>query len=266
MRDMADGRREPHWHEAIFGDYYDEGDDYGHRRKNGMSDWLIVYTISGEGYFRTPGGESVCGEGQVGLLRPEVPHEYGTVKGKRWEFLWIHYPGLPENDYLPQEEVHIEPLPEGHVRERVERAFRNVLHDSLERSGLWRQLCENAIREVLLLLARRLDKPIDPRIELALQLLNRSLKTEIRVDDVAREIGLSPSRLSHLFKQETGVTMLTHVNRMRVRKAALLLGHRGLTASEAAEEAGFNNYNHFAEQFRKEYGVSPRTYRSGSPN
>ncbi|MFC5531329.1 helix-turn-helix domain-containing protein [Cohnella yongneupensis] len=251
------------WEGPIFGDYYDKGDDYSHWRPDGMQDWLIAYTLSGEGYIRTPGGEVICGAGQVALLRAGAPHEYGTVRGKRWEFLWIHYPGLPENSYLTGAEVYIGTLPEGAVRERVESAFRRVLQDSLNRTELWMPLCENAIREVILLLAQRKDKQFDPRIEHTLQVLSRSMKEEIRVDDIARQIGLSVSRLSHLFKEQTGYSILEHVNRMRIRQAALLISHRGRNASEAAEEVGFNNYNHFAAQFRKVYGVSPRAYRGG---
>lgn len=245
----------------IFGDLYDADDAYRTSRPQGMRDWLIVYTLAGEGYFRTPSGERRCEEGQVALLRSGVPHEYGTLPGERWRFLWIHYPGLPENGYLPDDEVWIESLPEGALRERIERSFRHVLQDSRERLEFWQPLCENSLREMLLLLARRTNRRLDPRIEQTLQLLSRSMKEEIRMDALARQVGLSVSRLSHLFKLETGHSVMEHVNRMRVRQAALLMERQGRHAAEAALDVGYQNYNHFAEQFRKYIGVNPRTYR-----
>ncbi|WP_339223682.1 helix-turn-helix domain-containing protein [Paenibacillus sp. FSL W7-1332] len=246
---------------TIFGDHFDQDDAYRLRRPHGMKDWLLVYTLHGEGYVRTPAGEKRCGPGQLGLLRANIAHEYGTVKGKRWNFLWIHYPGLPENRMLRYEEFLVETLPDERVRGRVEQAFRNVLQDSLDRLDLWEALCENSLREILLLLAQRMNKRLDPRVEQTLGLLSRSLKEDIRIDEISREIGISGSRLAHLFKQETGYTIVEHLNQMRVRHAALLMTHSGRTANEAALDVGFNSYNHFADQFRKQYGVSPRQYR-----
>ncbi|MEC0178576.1 helix-turn-helix domain-containing protein [Paenibacillus favisporus] len=251
---------------AIFGDHFEKDDTYRLHRPDGMRDWLLVYTLSGDGYFLTPSGKKGCGAGQLGLLRSGVPHEYGTVRGSCWNFLWIHYPGLPENAYLPEDDILIETLSEERVKDRIERAFRNVLQDSRDRSVLWKPLCENAIREVLLLLAQRTKKRFDPRIEQTLGILSSRMKEEIRVDLLAREVGLSPSRLAHLFKAETGRTIVQHVNQMRIRQAALLMKHSGRLAVEAAIEVGFGNYNHFADQFRKYYGVTPREYRNPSPS
>jgi AraC family transcriptional regulator of arabinose operon len=245
---------------TIFGGHFDEDDTYHTRRKQGMSDWLMVYTIEGEGYFRTPAEEKLCGAGQLVILRSGVPHEYGTVRGKRWNFVWAHYQKLPESDYLPYEELFIHTLPDGYMRKRVYRRFQNLLHDSTDRSGFWSALCENALREIILLIAQRLEKKLDTRIEQALQILTQSMKEGVRIDDLAKAVGLSASRLSHLFKQEMGESIVEHLNRMKLRQAALLMEHMGRTATEASLDVGFNNYNHFATLFRKGYGFSPRNF------
>ncbi|TFE29463.1 helix-turn-helix domain-containing protein [Cohnella luojiensis] len=245
---------------TIFGGHYDEDESYSIPRPKGMKDWLIFYTLSGEGFIRTPSGEKRCGTGQIGLLKSGVPHEYGTVAGQRWNFVWAHFQKLSETDYLPDEEALIHALPEGHMRERVYRDFQNLLHDSRDRSAFWHTLCENSLRDIILLIAQRLEKKIDSRIEHALQFLTRSMKNEIRIDDLARYAGLSASRFSHLFKQEIGESVVEHLNRMRLRQAALLMEHMGRTATEASLDVGFNNYNHFATLFRKTYGLSPRGF------
>ncbi len=247
-------------HAAVIGGHFDEDDTYRIRRPKGRGDWLIVYTIGGEGYFRTPAGEKRCGVGELGLLRSGVPHEYGTVQGHRWNFIWAHFHKLSETDYLPEEEVLIHTLPEGYLRKRVYRTFQNLLYDSRDQSGFWNALCENSLREVILLIAQRLEKKLDTRIEHTLQLLSQSMKKEIRIEALAKAVGLSTSRLSHLFKQETGESILEHLNNKRLRQAALLMEHMGRTATEASFDVGFNNYNHFAALFRKSYGVSPRDY------
>ncbi|MCA0754787.1 helix-turn-helix domain-containing protein [Paenibacillus sp. N4] len=245
---------------TLFGGHFDESDDYRYRRPNGMDDWLIFYTIQGNGYLKTAEGEKRCDAGQLGFLRAGVPHEYGTVPGSRWNFYWVHFQKLPEIDYLPQEEAIVAAIPEGHMRSRVELAFENILSDSRERSSFWHLLCETSLREVILLAAQQLNQRLDPRIEHALQYLSRHMSDSIRIEDLAKAVGLSASRLSHLFKQETGESVVEHLNRLRLRQAALLMVHMGRNASEAALDVGFNNYNHFAALFRDMFGCSPRSY------
>lgn len=244
----------------LFGGHFDESDAYRHRRPDGMSEWLIFYTVEGCGYLRTPASEKQCHAGQLGLLRAGIQHEYGTVPGGRWNFYWVHFQKLPEIDYLPNEEVIVASMPEGHLQRRVKHAFENILIDSREQSNFWHMLCKNSLREVILLAAEQLNRRLDSRIELAIHYLSRHMSDVIRIEDLARAVGLSVSRLSHLFKQETGESVIEHLNRLRLQQAALLMAHMGRNASEASLDVGFNNYNHFAALFRQRFGCSPRSY------
>ncbi|WP_372633074.1 helix-turn-helix domain-containing protein [Cohnella sp.] len=248
---------------AMLAGHFRENDRYVIRRPEARSDWLIAMTLSGEGYFRTPAGEKRCPPGHIAILRSGTPHEYGTVPGQQWNFVWAHFGKLSETSYLPDEEVVVAELPEGETRKRAYRAFRSLLRDSRERSAYWQALFENAIRELLLLVAQRLEKRLDPRIERALQFLSQNMPEEIRLERIASEVGLSASRLSHLFKQEMGVPILDYLNGMRLRQAALLMRHMGRSATEASLDVGFNNYNHFAALFRRAYGQSPRSFAKG---
>jgi AraC family transcriptional regulator of arabinose operon len=244
--------------DTIFGGHFDETDSYKYRRSEGMKDWLMFYTLEGSGYLRTSEGEKQCRAGQIGLLRAGIPHEYGTSPGGRWNFYWVHFHKLPEIDCLTQEEAIVASIPDGHLQRRVEHAFQDILSDSRERSSFWRMLCENSLRQIILLAAQQLKQRLDPRIELTLQYLSRHMSEVIRIEDLARLAGLSVSRLSHLFKQETGESALEHLNRLRLQQAALLMGRN---ATEASLDVGFNNYNHFAAMFREQYGCSPRSYK-----
>jgi AraC family transcriptional regulator of arabinose operon len=247
---------------VIISGHFHETETYVTRRPEGRGDWLILFTLEGEGYFRTPAGEKRCGAGDISLLKAGVPHQYGTCLGKNWHFVWVHFPHLLETALLPDEEVFISNVNSEYIRKRIYRSFKRVLRDSRERTGLWQELCETSIREILLLLAERLNQKIDPRVEQVMHILSQKMKDSIRIDDLAKTVCLSPSRLTHLFKQETGKSILETLNRMRLRQAALLLEHTDRTATEAALDVGFKNYNHFAELFRKHFGLSPRFYKS----
>jgi len=245
---------------TIIAGHFNENDRYATSRPEGMSDWLITYTLEGSGYFRTPAGEKNCITGDVTLLRSGVPHHYGTVPKGSWNFIWAHFPNLTETNILPDEELLILPFRDVHSQNRVYRALRNVLQDSRERRSFWQPLCENEIRGILLLMAERGGRKVDPRVEETLHLLSRHMRESLTIEEIAKSVGLSSSRLSHLFKQETGSTIVETLNDMRIRQAALLIRHSGRTAAEVAFDVGFQNYNHFAALFRKQLGASPREY------
>lgn len=248
----------------IISGHFQETDTYVTRRPKGIGDWIIIYTLKGEGYFQTPSGEKTCGPGDISLLKAGVPHQYGTCPGETWNFVWAHFPRLSENALLPDEDVFIKKINSEHIRKRIYRAFKRVLRDSREGTALWNELCENAISEILLLVAEEVNTKFDPRVEQILHIISQKMTETIRIEDLAATVCLSSSRLSHLFKLETGETILQALHRMRLRQAALLLKNTDRTASEVALDVGYQSYNHFSELFRIQFGISPRHYKNST--
>ncbi|MCI3925094.1 helix-turn-helix domain-containing protein [Paenibacillus sp. TRM 82003] len=247
----------------VLAGHYRETDEYSTRRDHGMRDTLIAFTLGGEGSFETPRGEKRCKPGDVVVLRADTPHRYGTAKtGGTWEFVWAHIPPFGvESALLPAEEALVLAIETATDRRRIRRAFHRVLADSKEAGDASNELCLTAIREILLLVARLRRRKLDPRVEETLHLLARHMREPIRVDRLAARVSLSPSRLAHLFKEQTGESLIDAVNRMRIRQAALLLEFGGRSAAEAAHDVGFQNYNHFARQFRKRIGATPSEFQ-----
>lgn len=247
---------------VVLAGHYNETEAYAVNRPEGRDDWLITYTIGGRGYFITSGGKSLCGPGDISLLRAGSPQQYGTEKGGNWHFVWAHFSSrLMETGLLPDRELIVHRVESDAMRKRIYRAFKRVISDLTERGLYWNELGESALREILLLVAKRMSKQIDPRIEETLRLLSERMRDPMRIEALARAVGLSPSRLSHLFKETTGHSIVESLNAMRVRQAALLLQHSDRNASEVAFDVGFSNYNHFLKQFRKTYGVNPSTFQ-----
>ncbi len=90
--------------------------------------------------------------------------------------------------------------------------------------------------------------------------LSASMQQESFVT-LARRVGLSPSRLSRLFKQQTGTTLVDFRNRQRIERFRQLYGSgERHTLLSAALEAGFGSYPQFHRVFRQIVGCSPQTY------
>lgn len=87
------------------------------------------------------------------------------------------------------------------------------------------------------------------------------LASEIRLDDMAACVDLSPSHFSRAFKAETGVSPYAWVIRRRIERVkARLRAGRGRLA-DIAVECGFANQSHMTDAFRKATGMAPAQWR-----
>jgi AraC family transcriptional regulator of arabinose operon len=94
-----------------------------------------------------------------------------------------------------------------------------------------------------------------------LQVLSQRYPEPLSVAGLAGLVGLSPSRLTHLFKETVGASIVQTVLQLRLRQAARLLEFTDLTVAEIAAQVGFESAFYFSRQFKAHYGVSPSTYR-----
>ena len=94
------------------------------------------------------------------------------------------------------------------------------------------------------------------RITAALDFISRRLTAGIALRDVAAAVHLSPSRLRHLFVEETGVTLRGYVLWLRILRAVAAMMD-GRTWTDAAHEAGFADSAHLSRTFRRMFGVTP---------
>jgi AraC family transcriptional regulator, regulatory protein of adaptative response / methylphosphotriester-DNA alkyltransferase methyltransferase len=83
----------------------------------------------------------------------------------------------------------------------------------------------------------------------------------LELKDIADHAGLSPYYLERVFKQETGETPRTYLEKIRVDKAAHLLVTTGLTNLEIGYEAGFQSSSNFYKVFKQLKECSPSEYR-----
>lgn len=80
-------------------------------------------------------------------------------------------------------------------------------------------------------------------------------------EKLAQMVNLSPSRLQHLFKTETGETLLHHLKSTRIRAAEILMRKEFLSVKEVMNRVGMVNYSNFIHDFKKVYGLAPGRYR-----
>ena len=104
-------------------------------------------------------------------------------------------------------------------------------------------------------------KPPLTRIIPALVHIQAHLDQDLSLDALASHVGLSKYHFHELFKNVTGETPKSYVERLRLEWAALQLRIRRVAVVDVALECGFRNHETFSRAFRGRFLTSPSEYR-----
>ena len=72
---------------------------------------------------------------------------------------------------------------------------------------------------------------------------------------------MSRSYLSKLFKDETGYSLFSYINHVRIEKSKELLLNDTISLVDVAGLCGFEDQSYFTKVFKKETGISPKRFR-----
>lgn len=78
----------------------------------------------------------------------------------------------------------------------------------------------------------------------------------------AEFVHMNECYLSHIFKKETGKSLIEYLTDLRIKKAVELLKSTDLTSYEIAVKVGYENINYFGRIFKRYMGVSPSRFRA----
>jgi AraC-like DNA-binding protein len=102
---------------------------------------------------------------------------------------------------------------------------------------------------------------VHPAVALAARIVSDAGET-LALDEIARQAGLSPARLSRLFRQEVGVTLTAFRQQKCLQRFLRLYGGGARhTLTEAALMAGFGSYPQFHRVFCRLMKSSPLVYK-----
>ena len=95
----------------------------------------------------------------------------------------------------------------------------------------------------------------------ALVHIQARLYQDLSLDLLAERVQLSKYHFHQLFRQATGETPKSYVERLRLEWAALQIRIRRVGVLELALECGYQNHETFSRAFRARFGTSPRDFR-----
>lgn len=107
-----------------------------------------------------------------------------------------------------------------------------------------------------------LKKEFRPEVKKTMEYIQGHFQeTQLKVSDIAEHLKLSESRISVIFKKETGKTLIQYLTELRIENAKKLLKNTELKVYEIAEAVGYSNSQYLSNLFYKEVGCFPLEYR-----
>ena len=97
----------------------------------------------------------------------------------------------------------------------------------------------------------------------SLSYIQDNYSKKISLASVADHVGLSSGYLCRIFKDETGVSINSYINNLRMTRAGELLADKNSYIKEVAISVGFEDQLYFSRLFKRYYGVTPSEYRAG---
>ncbi len=243
--------------------------DHSCNKQHGSGYYTLELTYSGT-MLRRSGNMTVFHPQPNDTLLLTPPHTpYGLRGREQGEEVWLifecpqalqdcmNWPcgvfGIPEL-----------PVPRTPVGRQLLQSMEEACDYMAGRTPMKQRLAENAL-ERLLLLAGSLSPasmpPSDIRIQAALTFMEQHAHEHLTIERLAHASGLSPSHFAHLFRDQTGVTPIQHLETIRMGKAQSLLLKTDLLIKEIATRVGFEDPFHFCTRFRRHLGCSPTAWR-----
>lgn len=231
----------------------------------------ILYVAGGAGEAILEGKKFRLAPGDLVVVNPGTLHEERSdAKAPlRLIFLAIRdfaVPGLPAG-CLSQEKYRV--LSCGEYQYKMDIYLRELLQETSSQIEFYQEISQGLVSALLVLVMRLIR--INPEDEAALsqecqkikEYLDQNFTSLITLDSLSETVYISKHYLSHLFKEQTGISPIKYLTSKRMEKACELLSETELPVSEVSKAVGYENPLYFSQVFKRVYGISPVKYRMG---
>lgn len=214
----------------------------------------LLCAFAGVALVETDRGRFMIPPGHALLIPPRFPHAVEMLSGMEMKSVYV----------TPSLEVLVKDRP---LVLEVTDLARSLLLEAIRLQGAMTgdrkaELVQTLLVEEIMALRERplgLPFPLDGRLSALCAAFVSNPSPNARLDDWARELAMSRRTFTRFFRQETGVSFVTWRQQASVFACLPKLSD-GLSVTEVALEAGYENAAAFTTMFRRVLGSPPRSY------
>lgn len=231
--------------------------------------YVIHMVKSGKGRLIKKGKTFEITAGQAFAIYPGEENTYQADRQEPWSYMWVGFHGLMAEDIMSRTGFTLDSpvitcrrMPEiSEIMEGLLSCSSMNFVDEMMRTGYLYQLLacmadnENGMPKE----ESRTDE--SRYVRTAINLLINSSDPQIKVSEVAKQIGVSRGYLTRIFRKETGTSPQEFQMKYRMEKAGALLRSTDSQVSVVAEELGYADVLSFSKSFHRFFGMSPTEFR-----
>lgn len=125
---------------------------------------------------------------------------------------------------------------------------------------------KDKLKEVVMKIEDAYDEMDDDVVKRATNYIEKNFDQDLTLEEIAKEVHLNSSYLSHIFKEEMGCGFTDYLTETRLDKAQELLRNSNQNVTAIANQVGYKNANYFSQVFKKKNGLTPTEYRKRNNN
>lgn len=239
----------------------------------------ISYIFSGEGYFYMNNEKYKVNQGDIIINVPDGIHKIESGNCDNFRYFYIgfkfnhdNYTKSPFFNIEKRFEVLDDPIKKDRLNINI--PFLCALKELRNRTEYSYVMINTYIHQILVLVYRNFfsnwesiydykDFTGSPR-EIAYNVINFIDNNLLKIDElteISDTLGYSYSYLSHVFKEEMGMTLQSYFAERKLQKAKDFLIDREMTITEISEALHYESIHSFSKAFKKSVGISPREYQ-----
>lgn len=238
-------------------------------RPRGRLDYQLLYIASGKAHFYFHGQEEIVPAGNMVLYRPKEEQRYYYYGIDHPEVYWVHFTGNNVKNILRKygipDQAHV-------IHTGTSLDYKRIYLQMIRELKLCRPHYEEVLAhylEFLLVMISRLQEKklrgksvfLMNEMDQAVSYFHKNYNQPIRIEEYAREHGMSISWFIRNFKDYASATPTQYLLSLRISNAQSLLEATAYNVTEVAAIVGYDNPLYFSRLFKKQCGVSPSEFR-----
>ena len=236
-----------------------------------LPEYQLLYLTEGEGTFRsaTCRETTIC-EGDLFLLFPDEWHTYHPNPRTGWKSSWIGFKGRNMDDRVragflsPTKPVYSVGF-SSEIVHLYEEAFAKAKEEAAYAQQTLAGIANHLIGLMYSLERNNLLNKDQNRVDMinrARLRIREALESNLTIQQVAQELGISYSNFRKLFKEYTGVAPSMYQQELRLQRAKEMLSTTNMSIKEIAYRLNFESPDYFSSKFKIKTGIKPSDFRS----
>ena len=241
----------------------------------------LTYILVGQARYMIEGQEHILKAGDILVGNPGVVHQFELREGEEPPVeVYIgmsnfHFQDMPQESLvLPDGSYVLHCKPE--LKQDLNQLVQTMISETqMQQSGQYFMIKAYLVQMLLLIIRQiRGEEKHENRgyvfeskskgyvVKRILAYMNENYATHISLDQIAKNMYLSPVYISKIFKEEMGESPIRYLIQIRLEKAKEILQDESCgSIRDVAAEVGYEDVYYFSKLFKKYYGIAPAYYK-----